>query len=133
MGRKGIGKLSVLSIARKVQVFTKRRDADPLAIELDVGKIQEAIENKQKYHPSVIGVPKNINLNASGTAIVLADLKKRVNASLDTHLRQRVARRFSVISADFQVFVNGDEITLQDRNYFGKLEYALVYGDFGKS
>ena len=133
MGRKGIGKLSVLSIARKVQVFTKKKGADPLAIELDVEKIQEAIEKKQEYHPPVIDVPEAINFGPSGTAIVLHDLKKRVNSSLDTHLRQRVARRFSVISEDFQVFVNGVEITLQDRNYFGKLEYALVYGDFDKS
>ena len=133
MGRKGIGKLSVLSIARKVQVFTKKKNTDPLAIELDVEKIQEAIENKRKYHPPVIDVPKAINLGPSGTAIILRDLKKRVNASLDTHLRQRVARRFSVISEDFQVFVNGVEITLQDRNYFGKLEYALVYGGFDES
>ena len=133
MGRKGIGKLSVLSIARKVQVFTKKKGTAPLAIELDVEKIQEAIEKKQEYHPPVIDVPEAINFGPSGTAIVLHDLKKRVNSSLDTHLRQRVARRFSVISEDFQVFVNGVEITLQDRNYFGKLEYALVYGDFDKS
>ena len=133
MGRKGIGKLSVLSIARKVYVYTKKEDTDPLAIALDVEKIQEAIEKKEKYHPSVIDVPGDIDLGSSGTALVLSDLKKRVNASLDAHLRQRVARRFSIISNDFQVFVNGDEITLNDRNYFGKLEYALVYGDFEKS
>ena len=133
MGRKGIGKLSVLSIARKVYVYTKKEDTDPLAIELDVEKIQEAIETKQKYHPPIINVPKDINLGSAGTVLVLSDLKKRVNASLDTYLRQRVARRFSVISKDFQVFVNGDEITINDRNYFGKLEYALVYGDFDKS
>ena len=133
MGRKGIGKLSVLSIARKVYVYTKKEDTDPLAIELDVAKIQEAIEKKEKYHPPVINVPGDIELGSSGTALVLSDLKKRVNASLDAYLRQRVARRFSVISRDFQVFVNGDEITLNDRNYFGKLEYALVYGDFETS
>ena len=133
MGRKGIGKLSVLSIARKVYVYTKKEDTDPLAIELDVEKIQEAIEKKEKYHPPVINVPKDINLGSAGTALVLSDLKKRVNASLDAYLRQRVARRFSVISKDFQVFVNDDEITINDRNYFGKLEYALVYGDFEKS
>ena len=63
MGRKGIGKLSVLSIAKKVQVFTQKKGTDPLAIELDVEKIQEAIENKQKYRPSVIDVPKDINLD----------------------------------------------------------------------
>ena len=133
MGRKGIGKLSVLSIAKKVQVFTKKKGTDPLAIELDVAKIQEAIENKEKYRPSVIDVPKAINFGHSGTAIILRDLKKRVNTSLDAHLRQRVARRFSVISTDFQVFVNDNEITLQDRNYLGKLEYALVYGGFDES
>ena len=133
MGRKGIGKLSVLSIAQKVHVYAKKEYTAPLAIELDVKKIQEAIETKQKYHPPVINVPGDIDLGSSGTALVLSDLKKRVNASLDTYLRQRVARRFSVISKDFQVFVNGDEITINDRNYFGKLEYALVYGDFDKS
>ena len=133
MGRKGIGKLSVLSIARKVYVYTKKEDTNPLAIELDVEKIQHAIETKQKYHPPVINAPKDIDLENSGTALVLTDLKKRVNASLDAYLRQRVARRFSIISKDFQVFVNDAEITLNDRNYFGKLEYALVYGDFEKS
>ena len=133
MGRKGIGKLSVLSIAQKVYVYAKKEDVDPLAIELDVEKIQEAIETKQKYHPPVINAPKDINLGSSGTALVLTDLKKRVNASLDIYLRQRVARRFSIISKDFQVFVNDSEITLNDRNYFGKLEYTLVYGNFEKS
>ena len=133
MGRKGIGKLSVLSIARKVYVYTKKEDTDPLAIALDVEKIQEAIEKKEKYHPPVIDVPRDIDLGSSGTALVLSDLKKRVNASLDAYLRQRVARRFSIISKDFQVFVNDDEITINDRNYFGKLEYALVYGDFETS
>ncbi len=133
MGRKGIGKLSVLSIAMKVQVFTKKKNNDLLAIELDVAEIQEAIEAKRKYHPPRIPVPEAIDLGHSGTTIVLSDLKKRVNASLDRYLRQRVARRFSVIGDGFQVLVNGSEITLKDRNYFGKLEYALVYGDFGTS
>ena len=133
MGRKGIGKLSVLSIARKVQVFTKKETAAPLAIELEVAEIQKTITKKKKYHPPAISVPEAIDLGRSGTAIVLSDLKKRVNASLDLYLRQRVARRFSVIGDGFQVLVNGSEITLRDRNYFGKLEYALVYGDFDKS
>ena len=118
----------------KVYVHTKKGDADSLAIELDVEEIQESNRKKTKtIILPVIDMPEDVNLGSSGTALVLADLKKRVNASLDAHLRQRVARRFSIISKDFQVFVNDDEITLNDRNYFGKLEYALVYGDFEKS
>ena len=133
MGRKGIGKLSVFSIAQEIQIITKKKNTGPLAIKLDIQKIKEAIEKEEAYHPPAIEVPETISFESSGTAIVLDNLKKRVNASLDQYLRQRVARRFSIISKDFQVFIDNDPITLQDRNYFGKLEYALVYGDFEKS
>ena len=133
MGRKGIGKLSVFSIAQEIQIITKKKDTNPLAIKLDVQKIQEAIKKEEPYHPPVIEVPETISFESSGTAIVLDNLKRRVNASLDQYLRQRVARRFSIISQDFQVFIDNNPITFRDRNYFGKLEYALVYGDFEKS
>lgn len=133
MGRKGIGKLSVFSIAQEIQIITKKKNTSTLAIKLDVQKIQEAIKKEETYYPPVIGVPENISFEGSGTAIVLDNLKKRVNASLDQYLRQRVARRFSVISNDFQVFIDKNQIKLSDRNYFEKLEYALVYGDFKKS
>ena len=132
MGRKGIGKLSVFSIAQEIQIITKKKNTSTLAIKLDVQKIQEAIKKEETYYPPVIGVPENISFGSSGTAIVLDNLKKRVNASLDQYLRQRVARRFSVISEDFQVFIDNNQIKLSDRNYFEKLEYALVYGDFKK-
>ena len=134
MGRKGIGKLSVFSVAEKVQVFTKAEDSEPLAIELDVDKIQKAIGEGKKYHPeSIRPIPRGANIDCSGTVLILRDLKKRVNASLNRYLRQRVARRFSVFSMDFRVFIDGEEIVLSDRNYFEKLEYALVYGDYDTS
>ena len=133
MGRKGIGKLSAFSVAGKIQVITKKKQVNPIAIELDVGKIQEAIKEKEKYHPPVIKVPRTIDLGNSGTTLILSALKKRVNSSLDKYLRQRVARRFSVISEEFRVFIGDKEVALSDRNYFEKLEYALVYGDFDQS
>ena len=119
MGRKGIGKLSVFSIAGKVQLITKKEDHSPLAIELDVEKIQEAIRDKRPYHPPAISPlqvarsaspsidgrllqrpvgagqsSRAAKVKSSGTALILSSLKKRVNASLDKYLRQRVARRF---------------------------------------
>ena len=134
MGRKGIGKLSAFSIAEKVQIITKAKNSESLAIELDVKKIREAIESGEIYHPqSIIPVPKTVTIGRSGTALILRNLKKRVNASLDRYLRQRVARRFSILSDDFRVFIDGEEITLSDRNSFEKLEYALVYGDYDTS
>ena len=133
MGRKGIGKLSAFSVAGKVQIITKKKDSELLAIELDVEGIREAIRKKQIYHPPSIRAPRTVKIGSSGTALILGNLQKRVNASLDKNLRQRVARRFSIISEVFQVFINDEEITLSDRNYFEKLEYALVYGDYKKA
>ena len=133
MGRKGIGKLSAFSIAGEVKVITKKENTKPLAIELNVENIKEAISKKEQYHPPDIDVPETVDLGGSGTVLILGSLKKRVDASLDKNLRQRVARRFSIISEDFEVFINDEKVTISDRNYFGKLEYALVYGDFDKS
>lgn len=132
MGRKGIGKLSTFSIAETVQIITKKKDSKILAIELDVKEIQKKIDDKKIYHPHVITPPKT-NIGDSGTVIILSNLKKRILASLNKQLRQRIARRFSVFSDSFQVMIDDKEVTLSDRNYFKNLECSLVYGNYDKS
>ena len=134
MGRKGIGKLSVFSIAKTIQIITKKREKETIAIEMDVDKIKEAIDHKKEYQPTILKkYPKDMDKLRSGTKLILKKLKKRVNSSFDQHLRQRIAHRFSVFSKEFTVFVNGEQITDADRNYFDKLECCLIYGDFSKS
>lgn len=130
MGRKGIGKLSAFSIAETVQIVTKESGGTPLSIKLDVGNIRQAIEKGKVYHPTVEDVPSGESFKYSGTVLILSNLKKRVNTSLDQNLSQRIARRFSIFSNDFRVVINGREVTFQDRNYFQFLEYALYYGNF---
>ena len=132
MGRKGIGKLSIFSVAGNARVCTRKAGEQPLGIEMDVEQIQKAIKNGHKYHPVPVDADGRV-LGPTGTTIELTKLKKRVNASLDTHLRQRVARRFSIVSDEFQVSIEGSPITIRDRNYFSKLESAFVYGDFDRS
>ncbi len=133
MGRKGIGKLSAFSIAEIVQVVTRKDNNDLLSIKLEVDKIREAINNKEKYYPAVVEPPTEIQFDGTGTVLILSDLKKRVNVSLDIHLSQRIARRFSIFSDKFRVFINDKEVTLEDRGYFKILEFALCYGDFESS
>ena len=132
MGRKGIGKLSIFSIAENAKIFTRKKTTDPIGIEMDVANIQTAIKQGEKYHPVQLEAADKVS-GSSGTVIELRKLKKRVNATLDQHVRQRVARRFSVVSDQFQVFIDGEKITIKDRNYFSKLENAFVYGDFDKN
>ena len=129
MGRKGIGKLSIFSIAENAKIFTRKMTMYAIGIEMDVANIQTAIKKGGTYHPVQLEAETRVPGN-SGTVIELRKLKKRVNATLDEYIRQRVARRFSVFSNKFQVFIDGEQVTIQDRNYFSKLENALVYGDF---
>ncbi len=135
MGRKGIGKLSIFSIAKHVQIFTKKKDNKTIGLELDVEKIKEAIANKKEYHPRAIeAIPSEFKIESdSGTIIVLTELKKRISASLDENLKKRIARRFSIWSDDFKVNVNNELVSIQDRDYFDKLEYTTVYGEYDRT
>lgn len=133
MGRKGIGKLSLFSIARDVQVFSvkaKRR----FAFEMRLAEIQTKIaDGEGTYEPLPIPESKFPKDLKKGTRIVLRDLKKGLNRTAES-LRVRLARRFSIIGAEkhFQLFVNDTEVTVQDRGYFGRLQYLWFYGEDGK-
>ena len=129
MGRKGIGKLSVFSIAEHIQVITKTVDDSQVGLELTLEGISEAINSKNPYHPTPIDVfPNDISMDTSGTVIILKKLKKRIYASLGENLRKRVARRFDVIGNEFQVKIDGDTVEPGFRDYSNLLDYALIYG-----
>ena len=96
MGRKGIGKLSSFSIANVVAVYTVC-DGEQTAFCMDVEKIKQKIEAEDKgtYCPDELeDWPENL---VSGTRIVLKDLKRKTTQLTHKALRQRLARRFSVI------------------------------------
>lgn len=135
MGRKGIGKLALFSIANVVEVQSIKlkdgikqkngfiMDAKKMESQIIAGKSQCEFEELPE---------KDITVH-SGTKITLRDLKKETKTT-EVFLRQRLARRFSVIckADNFQVKINGKEISLSDRNYFKKIEYLWYFGDKSK-
>ncbi|MCY3540434.1 MAG: ATP-binding protein [Gammaproteobacteria bacterium] len=133
MGRKGIGKLSSFSIADVVTVFSIR-DGECTGGRMDVKTIRKALEeNPREQAIEVFEVPDNQwpDNFSKGTRIILSDLRKRLTSMTSIGLRQRIARRFSVIgpSNEFQVFVNRVEVTPSDRMYLQHVEYLWVYGE----
>ena len=120
MGRKGIGKLSLFSIANVVEVYSKK-DGEINGFKIDANSLKEAIKTNDTYLPTELS-PDNITFCGNGTKIILNDLKKKRTAALATHLRQRLARRFAIIGAknNFKVSINGDEIVISDINYISK-------------
>jgi hypothetical protein len=129
MGRKGIGKLSLFSISKTISVCTaKDNEANGLVLELE--EIRRSINaGNEPYHPRSLD-PVACQVQ-KGTRIELTNLTKRLTSSQVSFLRKRLAQRFSVIGpeSNFEVSVNGERITVQDRDYLQKLQYGWFYGD----
>ena len=138
MGRKGIGKLSLFSIAETVRVETLKQEEKTKQEEKNgfVMSKQEidnhiAEKNEKPYAPAAL-LESDIEITENGTRIVLTDLKKRISTAHPNYLRKRIARRFSIIGTEgdnFNVFVDGSPVKITDRDYFHKIQFLWHYGD----
>jgi hypothetical protein len=129
MGRKGIGKLSLFSVARIVEVHTVKDDevsAFRMSVEELRTKIQ-SVDGEGTYNPDPIP-SSNVAITA-GTRLILSDLKRGLGQT-PSALRRRLARRFAVIGPDhdFEVRIDGRPITVEDRDYFHKVQYLWTIG-----
>jgi hypothetical protein len=130
MGRKGIGKLSIFSIAQIAEVYTTA-DGVKTAFKMDREVIRKAIAGKSGdvYKPEELTTwPPEMKI---GTRIILGGLSTNLSGMTVEGLKRRVARRFSVIGSKFgfKVIVNEDEIGPDDRSYHNAIEYIWTYGN----
>lgn len=130
MGRKGIGKLSLFSIANRVNVFSVK-NGEKNGLSMYVPDIQDQIRrNEGVYNPEDISAT-SFELE-KGTRIELTELKNNVTKASSHFLKRRLARRFSVFGTQqsFQIVVNEEPITIEDRDYFKKLQFVWKVGDY---
>jgi hypothetical protein len=132
MGRKGIGKLSLFSIADEVTIHTvKGGERHGFRMVLPDIQAQVSATDNGVYEPIPVD-PAEVTIE-HGTQLTLRGLRKRVAGS-GTWIRRKLARRFSVIgdAGLFSVFVDGERITSADRAYYDKLQYLWHYGEEGR-
>ena len=125
MGRKGIGKLALFSIAQHVVITSKQKDRDSHALSIDVNQLKDCIDSGKPYHPSE-ETANDIAGLAHGTTFVLTKLlSSRVNQSISA-MKKRIARRFSVIGEQdaFDVYVNDEKISQLDRDDYRNLQFV---------
>ena len=130
MGRKGIGKLSLFSIADTVEVQSvKGAEKNGFVMSAKKIKEQSSGEEETPYHPKPVSDDK-ITLDKDGTRITLTKLKRRVTKATANALKKRLARRFSIIGKEhnFTVRINEELVRITDRDYFHKLQYLWHYG-----
>lgn len=137
MGRKGIGKLSLFSIANVIEVYTCK-NGKMEAFRMSAEEIRKQIleelrsdpDRSPQYNPTPLSsAPEKLE---RGTLIVIRELKAGMRGG--DALRKRVARRFSVLGEqfDFQVRVDGDPVTIEDRGYWNKVQFIWYFGKRGK-
>jgi len=126
MGRKGIGKLSVFSIANIAEIQTCNA-TEKNGFLMSLAEIEDGInKGSLQYHPQAIS---KIDISR-GTRIILRDIRQPL-MGVESELRTNLARRFSIIESEtnFGVFVNGVAISLRDRNYYENIQFLWCLGD----
>ncbi len=143
MGRKGIGKLSVFSIAEEVEVHTVK-GASRNALKMRVADIQETIRragaaqeddsetdasnSPTTYRPTPL--PTTSIDFEHGTRIILRSTgRKRFDITAEA-LRSRLARRFRILGAkhNFRVIIDGSEVTEADSDQYDSFESVWYFG-----
>lgn len=121
IGRKGIGKLALLSCAKKIAVISKVSGNEYIGGVIDNSALDEAITNDlvpedyplEKVDMSIFS--KLTKGHEKGTIIYFEGMKEGIRNSLE-YLRKLIALyfRFSLVDDSFKIFVDGKRITLGD-------------------
>lgn len=118
IGRKGIGKLALLSCADKITVISKKHGKDYIGGVIDNAGLDHAITEdltpKQyllgKLKPSIFS--KYTKGHKQGTIIYFEDIKDGIKHNLD-FLKKVVALyfRFSLLDNGFDIFIDNEKVT----------------------
>jgi len=134
MGRKGLGKLSLFSIANAIEVQSWK-DGVANGFRMSVAGIHSAVAANAPYHPHPLEAHE-VTVT-SGTKIVLRDIKRQRLGRGVLALRKRLARRFSVVgdAHAFKIFIDGQPITTADRGDLQKVQFLWTFegGDLNPS
>ena len=122
MGRKGLGKLGCFGIARLIEVRTVK-DGRLTHFILDYDEIERSAQGFGKpYLPRVVADERTDE--SSGTTVTLKRIVLQRSINEEDFL-DSMARRFAVLSAQFQVLVNGK--LLETREW--QFEFQFPEGD----
>ena len=121
IGAKGIGKLALLSCARRISIFSKVNGGDYVGGVIDNSELDQAITDDlvpEEYPLEELNFNLISNLeneHEQGTIIVFEETKDQLRNSIP-YLKKLLALsfRFTLLDANFSIFVNGDEVTFSD-------------------
>lgn len=129
MGRKGLGKLSLFSVAKVIEVQSAK-DGASHGLRMSVEGIEASVQRKELYYSPPPLADDAITVT-KGTRIVLREINRQRLGKSVTALRKRLARRFSVIGEAhrFKILVDGHPISTDERGDLPVVQFLWSLGD----
>lgn len=120
IGRKGIGKLALLSCAEKITIISKTKETDYIGGMIDNSGLDEAIKKDltpEKYHLDewdISEFEEYFKKHKKGTIIKFENIREGIKNSLN-YLKKSIALnfKFSLIDEKFNIYVNDEKITYE--------------------
>lgn len=139
IGRKGIGKLALLSCAERITVLSKKNGNDIVGGVIDNAGLDIAIKDDVSASNYELGIPDKENLkkyqhildSESGTLIIFDGVKEGIRNRVE-YIRKIVALyfRFALIDSSFIIHINGSEVTLDElKDLVDKTQFVWTIGD----
>ena len=130
MGRKGLGKLSLFSIANQIDVQSSRGGVTH-GLRMTVEGIKASVKNNEPYYSPQALTAEEIDIK-QGTKLILRKIKRQRLDRGAAALAIRLARRFSVIGElhKFKISIDGKPITTDDRGDLPVSQFLWTIGDF---
>jgi hypothetical protein len=131
IGRKGIGKLALLSCADKIAIITKTEGSEYVGGLIDNSGLDKAITDDltPKEYPLEAINPdlfsEYTNDHAKGTIIHFENIKDGIRNTLD-NLSKTVALyfRFALLDKEFNIYINNELVTVDNlRDLIAKTQY----------
>lgn len=116
IGRKGIGKLALLSCAEKIHVVSKTKETDLVGGIIDNSSLDRAITDDLNSQEYILGeltdeFKSSVNIIEKGTYILFENVNDGITNTID-YIKKSVALyfRFSLLDKNFNIFVNNEKI-----------------------
>ena len=121
IGAKGIGKLALLSCAKRVSIYSKTARRPYTGGIIDNAGLDKAIKSDNTADQYPLGAIDPTRLrelaegHTKGTILIFDGLKEELRSS-PQHLKKMLALsfKFSVVDPDFNIFVNGEKVGISD-------------------
>lgn len=121
IGRKGIGKLALLSCAKNITILSKVKGGELVGGVINNEDLEQAIQDDLSSNDYSLGVPSAaarkdaaVRIREQGTLIIFDQLNDGVRNRME-YIRKLVALdfRFSLIDKEFSIYINGDQVTAE--------------------